>query len=287
MCQWSSSCYCSVAIGTFFIKNMLELKFKYMKVAIIGAGNMGGAIARGMAQGSLIRPVDITVSNPSEGKLRAIKEFNPHIKTTCNNQEAINEADLIILAVKPWFIKEVIEGLTLQTEKQIIASVAAGIPFAEYEQWIGEKATIFRIIPNTAISQMQSMTLLASHNASKEQEALLANIFNEMGVAMLIDEKQMGAATALTSCGIAYVLKYIQAAMQAGVEMGIYPKDAARMVAQSVKGAAELILTNESHPSVEIDKVTTPGGLTIKGINELEHGGFTSAIINAMKASLK
>ena len=287
MCQWSSSCYCSVAIGTFFIKNMLELKFKYMKVAIIGAGNMGGAIARGMAQGSLIRPVDITVSNPSEGKLRAIKEFNPQIKTTCNNQEAINEADLIILAVKPWFIKEVIEGLTLQTEKQIIASVAAGIPFAEYEQWIGEKATIFRIIPNTAISQMQSMTLLASHNASKEQEALLANIFNEMGVAMLIDEKQMGAATALTSCGIAYVLKYIQAAMQAGVEMGIYPKDSARMVAQSVKGAAELILTNESHPSVEIDKVTTPGGLTIKGINELEHGGFTSAIINAMKASLK
>lgn len=258
-----------------------------MKVAIIGAGNMGGAIARGMAQGSLIRPADITISNPSEGKLRAIKEFNPQIKTTCNNQEAINEADLIILAVKPWFIKEVIEGLTLQTEKQIIASVAAGIPFAEYEQWIGEKATIFRIIPNTAISQMQSMTLLASHNASKEQEALLANIFNEMGVAMLIDEKQMGAATALTSCGIAYVLKYIQAAMQAGVEMGIYPKDAARMVAQSVKGAAELILTNESHPSVEIDKVTTPGGLTIKGINELEHGGFTSAIINAMKASLK
>lgn len=287
MCQWSSSCYCSVAIGTFFIKNMLELKFKYMKVAIIGAGNMGGAIARGMAQGSLIRPADITISNPSEGKLRAIKEFNPQIKTTCNNQEAINEADLIILAVKPWFIKEVIEGLTLQTEKQIIASVAAGIPFAEYEQWIGEKATIFRIIPNTAISQMQSMTLLASHNASQEQEALLVNIFNEMGVAMLIDEKQMGAATALTSCGIAYVLKYIQAAMQAGVEMGIYPKDAARMVAQSVKGAAELILTNESHPSVEIDKVTTPGGLTIKGINELEHGGFTSAIINAMKASLK
>ena len=276
-----------MAIDTFFIKNMLELKFKYMKVAIIGAGNMGGAIARGMAQGSLIRPVDITVSNPSEGKLRAIKEFNPQIKTTCNNQEAINEADLIILAVKPWFIKEVIEGLTLQTEKQIIASVAAGIPFAEYEQWIGEKATIFRIIPNTAISQMQSMTLLASHNASKEQEALLANIFNEMGVAMLIDEKQMGAATALTSCGIAYVLKYIQAAMQAGIEMGIYPKDAARMVAQSVKGAAELILANESHPSVEIDKVTTPGGLTIKGINELEHGGFTSAIINAMKASLK
>jgi pyrroline-5-carboxylate reductase len=287
MCQWSSSCYCNMAIDTFFIKNMLELKFKYMKVAIIGAGNMGGAIARGMAQGSLIRPADITVSNPSEGKLRAIKEFNPQIKTTCNNQEAINEADLIILAVKPWFIKEVIEGLTLQTEKQIIASVAAGIPFAEYEQWIGEKATIFRIIPNTAISQMQSMTLLASHNASKEQEALLANIFNEMGVAMLIDEKQMGAATALTSCGIAYVLKYIQAAMQAGVEMGIYPKDAARMVAQSVKGAAELILTNESHPSVEIDKVTTPGGLTIKGINELEHGGFTSAIINAIKASLK
>jgi pyrroline-5-carboxylate reductase len=144
---------------------------------------------------------------------------------------------------------------------------------------------VFRIIPNTAISQLESMTLIASHHASKEQEQLMLDIFNEMGLAMLIPEKQMAATTALTSCGIAYVLKYIQAAMQAGIELGVYPKDAQRMVAQSVKGAASLILNNDTHPSVEIDKVTTPGGITIRGINELEHEGFSSAVIKAMKVS--
>ena len=112
-----------------------------------------------------------------------------------------------------------------------------------------------------------------------------ANLFSEMGMAMILPEDKLEAATALTSCGIAYVLKYIQAAMQAGIEMGIRPSDAMDMIAQSVKGAAELILNNDTHPSVEIDKVTTPGGITIKGINELEHNGFTSAIIKAMKAS--
>ena len=106
-----------------------------------------------------------------------------------------------------------------------------------------------------------------------------------MGLAMLIPEDKIAATTAMTSCGIAYVLKYIQAAMQAGIELGVYPKDGMRMIAQSVKGAAELILNNDTHPGIEIDKVCTPGGITIKGINELEHQGFSSAIINAIKAS--
>ena len=155
--------------------------------------------------------------------------------------------------------------------------------------------TMFRIIPNTAISEMESMTLIASRNATKEQEQLMLDIFNQMGLAMLIPEEKFAACTSMASCGIAYVLKYIQAAMQAGIElgisaedamrMGVYPKDAMRMVAQSVKGAAELILNNDTHPSVEIDKVCTPGGITIKGINELEHDGYSSAIINAIKAS--
>ena len=138
---------------------------------------------------------------------------------------------------------------------------------------------------NTAISEMESMTLIASRNASKEQEQLLLDIFNQMGLAMLIPEDKIAATTAMTSCGIAYVLKYIQAAMQAGIELGVYPKDGMRMIAQSVKGAAELILNNDTHPAIEIDKVCTPGGITIKGINELEHQGFSSAIINAIKAS--
>ena len=256
-----------------------------MKIAIIGAGNMGGAIARGLAKGTIIQAEDIYVSNPSQAKLDALKQEFPSMQVTNNNAEAIKGADIVLLAVKPWLIEPVVKELSLDEDKQILVSVAAGISFAQFEEWVGEKMSVFRVIPNTAISQMESMTLIASHHANQEQEQLLLDIFNEMGLAMLIPEKQMAATTALTSCGIAYVLKYIQAAMQAGIELGVYPKDAQRMVAQSVKGAASLILNNDTHPSVEIDKVTTPGGITIRGINELEHEGFSSAIIKAMKVS--
>lgn len=256
-----------------------------MKVTIIGAGNMGGAIARGLAQGSIVKASDITVTNPSNGKLEQLKKEYPEINVSIDNRKAACGAELVIVAVKPWLMQQVLGELDLKRE-QILVSVAAGITFAQLAEFVGDgEMTMFRLIPNTAISRLESMTLIAAHNASTEQEQLLLSLFNEMGLAMSVTEHQMAAATALTSCGIAYVLKYIQAAMQAGVEMGLYPKEAQRMVAQSVKGAATLILSNETHPSVEIDKVTTPGGITIKGINELEHAGFTSAIIRAMKAS--
>lgn len=256
-----------------------------MKTAIIGAGNMGGSIARGLAKGTIIPAGDIIVSNPSQGKLDILKADFPALHTTLDNQEAVTGAELIILAVKPWLIKTVLRELKLKS-KQIIISVAAGINFEELAHYVAEpEMTMFRLIPNTAISELESMTLIASRNATKEQEQLLLDIFNQMGLAMLIPEEKIAATTAMTSCGIAYVLKYIQAAMQAGIEMGVYPEDGMRMVAQSVKGAAELILNNDTHPSVEIDKVCTPGGITIKGINELDHNGFTSAVINAIKAS--
>ena len=258
-----------------------------MKVAIIGAGNMGGAIAKGLAQGSIVSASEITVANPSQGKLDALKATYPELKTTNDNKEAAQNADMVILAVKPWLVEDVLTELQLSKD-QILVSVAAGVSFNQLKDYTGhEGMTMFRLIPNTAISLLQSTTILASSNATPEQEQLMLDIFNEMGLAIMVSESKMAACTSLTSCGIAYVLKYIQAAMQAVIELGIYPKDASKMVAQSVKGAAELILQNNTHPSIEIDKVCTPGGLTIKGINQLDHDGFTSAIINAMKASMK
>ena len=256
-----------------------------MKIAIIGAGNMGGSIARGLAKGTIIPAGDIIVSNPTQDKLDKLKAEFPALQVTNDNQEAVTGADMIIFAVKPWLMKLVVKELKLRGT-QILISVAAGIPFEELTHYVADKEmTMFRLIPNTAISEMESMTLIASRNATKEQEQLMLDIFNQMGLAMLIPEEKIAATTAMTSCGIAYVLKYIQAAMQAGIEMGLRPKDAMQMIAQSLKGAAALIQNNDTHPSVEIDKVTTPGGITIKGINELEHNGFTSAIIKAMKAS--
>jgi pyrroline-5-carboxylate reductase (EC 1.5.1.2) len=256
-----------------------------MKIAIIGAGNMGGSIARGLAKGSLIKDSDIIVSNPSTGKLELLKKEFPGIHTTQNNTEAAAGADIVILAVKPWFVEPVMRELKLKS-KQILISVAAGISFEALAHYvIAPEMPMFRLIPNTAISELESMTLIAARNTNDEQEKFILRLFSEMGTVMLIPEDKIAAGTALASCGIAYVLKYVQAAMQAGIEMGIRPKDARDMIAQSLKGAAALIQNNDTHPSVEIDKVTTPGGITIKGINELEHNGFTSAVIKAMKAS--
>ena len=256
-----------------------------MKIAIIGAGNMGGSIARGLAKGNRIAVENITVSNPGKEKLEVLKNDFPGINITQNNAEAVAGADIVILAVKPWFVSKVLHDLKMKS-KQILVSVASGISFEELSHDVVEpEMPMFRIIPNTAISELQSMTVISSRNATPDMESLMINLFSEMGLAMILPEEKLGAATALASCGIAYVLKYIQAAMQAGIEMGIRPDDAMDLVAQSAKGAAELILNNATHPSIEIDKVTTPGGITIKGINELEHNGFSSAIIKAMKAS--
>ena len=247
---------------------------------------MGGAIARGLAKGSLVKVEDIRVSNPSPGKLEALKAEFPDMQVTADNSEAVAGADIVVLAVKPWMVGEVLHKLQLK-ETQMLISIAAGIKLGDLWQLLGQKGNpLFRVIPNTAISEMQSMTLVSCSQASQEQIQLVLDIFSEMGLAMLIPEEKMAAATAMTSCGIAYALKYIQAAMQAGIELGVRPKDGMRMVAQSLKGAAELILANDTHPSVEIDKVCTPGGLTIKGINQLEHDGFTSALINAIKISV-
>ncbi|MGL5273001.1 MAG: pyrroline-5-carboxylate reductase [Phocaeicola sp.] len=255
-----------------------------MKITVIGGGNMGGAIARGLAKGSIIATGNITVTDPYAEVLKKLKDEFPEMNTTTDNRSAVEKADIIILAVKPWLVKQVLSAIQL-TNRQVLVSVAAGITFEQLIESTNPEITIFRLIPNTAITYMESMNLIASHNASKEQEEILIKMFNEMGLSMLIPESWMAATTALTSCGIAFVLKYIQAGMQAGVEMGVPPQAAMKMVAQSVKGAAELILNSDTHPSVEIDKVTTPGGITIKGVNELEHNGFSSAIIKAMKAS--
>ncbi len=256
-----------------------------MKVAIIGAGNMGGAIARGLAQGHYVRVQDITVTNPSMPKLEKLKAEFPAIQVSTDNHEAA-DADVVIVAVKPWKVEEVLKPLRLR-QSQVLVSVAAGMTFEDLAHFVDPEMPMFRIIPNTAISLRASMTLIACRNASEQQTLTMLDLFNEMGLAMLIEEKQLAAATSLTSCGIAYVLKYVQAAMQAGVEAGIRPKDAMKMVAQTVEGAARLLLENEdTHPALEIEKVTTPGGITIKGVNSLEHDGFTSAVIKAIKASI-
>ena len=264
-----------------------------MKIAIIGAGNMGGAVARGLAKGSLVKTSDITVSNPSRGKLEVLKVEFPELNITCENSQAVTGADVVILAVKPWKIQEVIEEIkgSLDYDNQAIASMAGGIgtaPLCTYlDRGDGEYPGVYYLIPNTAIAVMSGMTFMTSVCSTPELDAQMLAMFKEMGDAMLVEERLMDAGMALASCGIAYVMRYIRAATEGGVELGFYAKDAQRVIMQTMKGAVDLLTAGGLHPEMEIDKVTTPGGLTIRGLNAMEEAGFTQSVIKGLRASVK
>ena len=254
---------------------------------------MGGAIARGLALGTLIEAKNITVVDPSQKCRDELTAFNSSIQTAANALDIkIAESEVVIFAVKPWLIQGVIESIKhqLNYEKQLIVSIAAGVSFNELTGYLKKdelsNPSIFRIMPNTAIAIRQSMTFASSYNATADQEKSILRIFEELGKIILIPENQMAAATALGSCGTAFAMRYIRAASEGGVELGFYPDVAKEIVLQTVKGAVELLLENGTHPEIEVDKVTTPGGLTIKGLNEMEHAGFTSAVIKGLKKSM-
>ena len=234
-----------------------------MKIAIIGAGNMGGAVARALAKGKKVKRSDITVSNPSIGKLEALKADFPDIHVTTDNREAYIAGQLIILAVKPWKIQGVLEELKdlFKNSNRMMASMAAGVSTTQIGEWMA----------------------LPQETTEKDEEVL--NIFGECGVAMMVDEAMIASGTALASCGIAYAMRYLRAAMEGGVELGFYPNDAQKIVMQTMKGAVELLQAKGSHPETEIDRVTTPGGITIKGLNAMEEAGFTASVIEGLRAS--
>lgn len=265
-----------------------------MKITIIGAGNMGGAMARGFAHSSIVANGDLTVTNRSQEKLDALKAEMPDIHTTTNNNEGCKDADLIILAVKPWQIEDVVFelGSDLMRSSVQIASVAGGISLRQLAIYLKFDADdpylpLFHIIPNTAISVRAGMTFISSAGANEEQVATVKSLFDELGTAFIINEEQMEACTVLASCGIAFAMRYVRAAVEGGVELGVRSGEAQYIVAQTIKGAAELLMSNGSHPEVEIDKVTTAGGTTIKGLNAMEQEGFTKSVIAGLKASMK
>jgi len=264
-----------------------------MKVVIIGGGNMGSSVTKGLVQGNIFKAKDITVIDVNQAVLDTLKDYNSDIQTVSGNYDPVGFADIVLLAVKPWLIKDIILDIKFKMnyEKQILVSIAAGISIDEMSQSLLKHSdghqlpAIFRAIPNTAIAVKQSVTLISTNNANSEQKALILSIFEELGTALFLDEDKMAAGTALTSCGIAYLFRYVRAAMLAGTELGFYPEQAQKMIVNTMLGAAELLNETKNNPEVEIDKVTTPGGITIKGINELEANGFTNAIVKAIKAS--
>lgn len=251
------------------------------KLVIIGAGNMGGAIAASL-RGT---DYEVTVTAHTRQTLSRIHNLCPDFHVTLDNVQAVTNADIIVLAVKPYLLSEVAHEIHNHIKRgATIISVVAAVSIDELKEMLGNH-DVFRVIPNTAIRLGKSATFIAGKsegNNIKEVEA----IFNRSGKSFLIEEKDMAAVTALSSCGIAYFLRFIRAATEGAVELGLRPGFAAEVAAATAVGAAALV-EDGGHPEAEIDKVATPGGLSIKGLNALAANGFTTAVIAAIKASFK
>ena len=259
-----------------------------MKITMIGAGAMGGATVEGLLKAGH-EGKDICVSDPSAAVLD--KFAAKGVCTTTDNAKAVSEADVVMVVVKPWLVEQVLTGIkdALQPNKQTLVVIAAGVKSESIKGWLGNQCPpLFLCIPNIAIAQLQSMTFLVPCVATQSQQIeQVKALFEEMGQVLITDEQHLAAGTTLASCGIAYAMRYIRAASEGGVELGFKADDAKNIVMQTMKGAVELLQSSGMHPEQAIDLVTTPGGVTIKGLNEMEHAGFTSAVIRGLKAGAK
>jgi pyrroline-5-carboxylate reductase len=254
------------------------------KIAIIGGGNLGTAIAEGLIQSGFVQPKHILVTKRNTWTLQGLEKKG--ILVSNKNGEALRYADLIILAVKPFQVDDILRSLAEDfREQHVLVSVVTGISIDHIISCLGKKVPIVRAMPNTAIAIQESMTCIAAKDVSEEQYQYVHDLFDQLGKAVRIEEKLMNAATVLGACGTAFAMRYIRANIQCGIEIGFDAMTASLIAAQTVKGAAELLLKLGTHPEQEIDKVTTPQGCTIAGLNEMEHQGFSSSLIKGLVAS--
>jgi len=248
-----------------------------LKVTIIGAGNIGGATALGLATSA-----DVTATARTETTLKRLEGRG--VRTSTNNITAVQSADIVIFAVKPWLMEEVVKSVSpsLDLKKQIIVSMAPGIASSDIIDWLGSEVRLAYIIPNTAIEVGESMTFVVPITTDPQSTEMLVNLFSNAGKVMSVSENRLMAGTLLASCGIAYALDYIKASAVGGEKLGFNSDEAVEIVSQTVKGATAILDAHDSKPQVEIDRVTTPGGITIRGLQAMEESGFTDAVISGL-----
>lgn len=251
------------------------------RIAILGGGNLGIAIAQGLLVSKLLPAKDITVTRRRVDLLKELGKKG--INVTSDNAAALKQADVIILAVQPQQLNEVISEIKkdIHPKKHIVISVASGATIDQISTSLGKPVPVVRAMPNTAIAIRESMTCLAANKGHEEPLKLAEQIFNTVGETVVIHEELMTSATALCACGVAFFLRAVRAASQGGIEIGFHADEAIKMAAQTARGAASLLLSG-MHPEDAIDKVTTPRGCTIAGLNEMEHQGFSSAMIRGI-----
>jgi pyrroline-5-carboxylate reductase len=257
------------------------------QIAIIGGGNLGAAIAEGLIKSKFARPQDITVTKRNLSTLKELAKRGVNISS--DNRQAVKNASIIILAVKPYNYMDVLGEVKAQlsAQKHLLISVITGVTMDDMEKACGKKMPVVRAMPNTAIAIQESMTCVCGRNTTAAQMEYVMELFDKLGRVVVIEEKLMEAATVLGACGTAYAMRYIRANIQGGIEIGFDAATASLIAAQTVLGAAELLLQKGTHPEQEIDKVTTPKGCTIAGLNEMEHQGFSSSLIRGIAVSYK
>lgn len=254
-----------------------------MKIHIIGGGNLGVSVALGIARFSKDNQVTITRRNTSS--ILYLEQLGVAVST--DNKHEIQEADVIILTIKPYQVNTVLAEILPVISNKVIASAVSGLSIELLQNKIGELNSAIRIMPNIAAQFGASATCIAFNEKDKEKAKNVISLFQELGTAPIIDEKLMDAATVLAASGTAFALRYIRASMQAGIEIGFDWQTALAISAQTVKGAAEMILAENIHPEQLIDRVTTPQGCTIAGLSEMETHGFSSSLVRGIKAALK
>ena len=255
------------------------------KIAILGGGNIGKAIAKGLLASGEIPAKNLLVTDLNLHYLDDLKAEG--IAVTKDNIMAVRSSEIVIICVQPTQVTDLIAEIrdAIDPDKQIVAFVIAAYEVKDILELIGKPVNVVRVMPNTAIAIRESMTCLATHEGGNGALEKIQSIFDHLGTTMVIQEKLMGAATILGACGIAYFLRYIRAASQGGIQVGFHADEAQIIAAQTAKGAASLLLQSGNHPEDEIDKVTTPRGCTIAGLNEMEHFGLSSAIIKGIITS--
>ncbi|WP_297334921.1 pyrroline-5-carboxylate reductase [Algoriphagus sp.] len=263
------------------------MKLLDQKIAIIGCGNLGTSIANGLLQLEEFKPQNLTLTKRNTKSLAEFEAMGVHVHH--DNLQAAKYADILILGVKPYTIAPILNEIRseLAPEKQLIVSLATGISLQEIFEVIDPRSVAFRAMPNIAADIQESITCICSQNAESNQVKVIQDLFDAIGFTIPIDENLMEAATVLGACGIAYVLRFIRAMIQGGIQIGFDAATASKIVNQTVKGAAELMIRRNMHPEEAIDKVTTPKGCTIVGLNEMEHQGFSSAMVRGVIASFE
>ena len=254
-----------------------------MKIAIIGTGNLGCSIAKGLITTNAITTLYLTKRN-----LNSIQEFEGYknVILTSDNLEAVKNSDIIIFAVQPAHFESILNDVKpLLTENHVLISTITGFSISKMEGIVGQEQFVIRAMPNTAIAVGKSMTCLCSNEKGSQRIKVAEAIFNRLGTSIIIPEGQMQAATVVCASGIAFWMRLIRATTQAAIQLGFEANEAQELAMHTCEGAANLLITNGNHPEQEIDKVTTPKGCTIEGLNEMEHNGLSSSLIQGMVTS--